>query len=411
MTVSCVLVPRFNLTAAAGGREELLRRPAALAPEPGREQIVGETSGAAEAHGVRAGMRLSEALARCPELTLVPPDLQRTGELWEAALLRLEGIGAAVESERLGEAFFSVEGLRGLHGSIAATLATARSAIGMSVRAAAAPTRFPAYAAALHSGRRARHRRFTRGGEMVIPPREARSFLSPLPVSLLSPRLDPRGATGHELVATLERLGIETLGGLAELPAAAIADRFGALGLRARRLARGKDGPLRPRVAGRGLAESMELPEAAAGPQLERALSLLVDRLLANPRRRGRTVRALRLGARLAGGGGWRSEAALRRPSARPDLLRLVLLPKLGQLPGPASELSLEATALGAAAGDQLELARSDRERRRERLGEAVRQVRTAAGPGALLRVLEVDFSSGVPERRAMLTPFPDMGP
>ncbi|HEX8205237.1 MAG TPA: hypothetical protein VF587_04165, partial [Solirubrobacteraceae bacterium] len=61
--IVCVLLPRFALTVAAGDRESLLREPAALAPEPGREQLVGEVSPAAEAHGVRPGMRLGEALA------------------------------------------------------------------------------------------------------------------------------------------------------------------------------------------------------------------------------------------------------------------------------------------------------------------------------------------------------------
>jgi protein ImuB len=407
MQIACALVPRFHLIAAAGEREELLRRPSALAPEPGGEGVVGEASGAAEAFGVRAGMRLGEALSRCPELALLPPDPERADSLWEGALRRLEGIGARVESELPGEAFFAVDGLRGLHGGTAGTLAHARRAVGMPVRIAAAPARFSAFAAALNAPRRV-GRRGAGGRETVIRSRELQTFLSPLPVSLLAPRLDPGDSASYELVTELERLGIKELGSLAELPASAVADRFGAQGLRARSLVRGKDEPLRPRRLHDLLAESVELPEAMAGSQLERALSLLIDRLLADPRRRGRTVRALRIGARLAGGGGWRSEATLRRPSARPDLLRIVLTPKLGGLPGPASELSLEATALGTGIGDQLELARSERERRRERLGEAVRQVRAVAGPGALLRVLEADLSSRVPERRALLTPFPE---
>jgi protein ImuB len=240
----------------------------------------------------------------------------------------------------------------------------------------------------------------------VIREREVRTFLSPLPASLLGTRLDPEGPRGHELVAALERLGVKTLGMLAELPEDAVADRFGALGSKARRLARGEDEPLRPRERHEAPFEVVELPETAAGPQLERALALLVDRLLADPVRRGRTVRALRLGARLAGGGGWRSEVALRRPSASPELLRVALAPRLVELPGPASALVLEATELGPEASDQMELGSRESERRRERLAEAVRQVRAATGAGALLRVLDVDSSSRVPERRAMLTPY-----
>ncbi|MGH2981741.1 MAG: hypothetical protein ACRDKV_06840, partial [Solirubrobacterales bacterium] len=113
--MACVLLPRFSLFAIADDREQLLRRPTALAPEPGGAQVLGEVSGSAEARGVRAGMALGEALARCPDLALVPPDPARAAELWEGALRGLEGIGATVESERAGEAFFGVDGLRGLH--------------------------------------------------------------------------------------------------------------------------------------------------------------------------------------------------------------------------------------------------------------------------------------------------------
>jgi protein ImuB len=72
--IVCVLLPRFQLTVAAEDRTELLRAPAALAPSPGGVQVVGEVSLAAEAFGLHPGMRLGEALARCPRLTLVPPD-------------------------------------------------------------------------------------------------------------------------------------------------------------------------------------------------------------------------------------------------------------------------------------------------------------------------------------------------
>src|SRR3954449_12594721 len=100
MTVVAVLLPRFELAVAAGDREELLGAPAALAPEPGREQFVGEVSTAAEAFGIRPGMRVGEALARCPRLVLVAPDPVGVADAWERVLQRIETTGAAVESER-----------------------------------------------------------------------------------------------------------------------------------------------------------------------------------------------------------------------------------------------------------------------------------------------------------------------
>jgi protein ImuB len=414
MEVICALVPRFTLIAACENRRELLREPAAVAPEPGAKQVVGEVSGAAEAHGVRAGMPLGVALSRCPALSLVPPDPGGATELWEGALRRLEGIGAGVESERAGEAFLRADGLRGIHRGLRGTLAATRRAVVMPVRVAAAPTRFASYAAALT----ARGRRRARSGEgadtlagrreLIVPADGLRQFLSPLPVSILATRLGPDEGSAGRLVAALERLGLDDLGALAALAPGDVADRFGPLGLRARALAGGHDDPPRPRGRHESLAEVLELPEATAGEQLERALGLLVDRLLASPRRRSRTVRSLRLGALLAGGGSWSTELALRRPSASPEMLRLALSPKLGELPGPAASLSLSAPALGPASASQLEFSHRAEERRRRRLGEAVRQVRAAAGAGALLRVLEVDGASRVPERWTMLAPFPD---
>jgi nucleotidyltransferase/DNA polymerase involved in DNA repair len=395
--IVCVLIPRFALLAAVGGDRESLLRPVALAPEPGGTQAIGEVSGPAEAFGVRAGMPLSEALARCPELVLVAPDAERTESRWEELLRGLEELGAAVESERPGEAFFKADPR-----PPASSLANLpfdvgiREALGVPARIGVAPTRFAAYAAATTRARPGR------GRVAIVPKGTARAFLAPLPVSLLHGRLD------DDISPELERLGVRTLGELAALPGDAVADRFGALGVRARRLAAGRDRALRPRRPPEEVSESLELPEAASGEQLEHALSLLIGRLLAHPARRGRSLRAVRMTARLAGGGGWRADVTLRRASAEPERLRLALLPKLGELPGPAARIGLRALALGASGHNQPTLSRSPRERRRARLGEAVRQARAAGGRDAVLRVLDVDPRSRVPERRAMLTPFPE---
>ena len=86
-----------------------------------------------------------------------------------------------------------------------------------------------------------------------------------------------------------------------------------------------------------------------------------------------------------------------------------VLLPQLSLLPAPATTLRLEAVALGPAGGEQLALSVPEEQRRR-RISEAVRQARAAGGSEAVLRVLEVDPDSRVPERRDVLMPFPEEG-
>jgi protein ImuB len=235
------------------------------------------------------------------------------------------------------------------------------------------------------------------------------TFFSDLPAAVLADRLGVPEREAGRLLETLRRLGIDSLGELAALSSDHVADRFGPAGQRALRLARGEDELLVATVHGawEELVEEIELPEGTAGSQLERALELLVDRLLAAPRRTGRTLLGLRLGAVLGDGGSWSVAQGLGRPTSSARALRAVLLPRLEELPAPAVSLALRAIRLGPPAAEQLELSAPGVEPRRHRLGAALREVRAAQGAESLLKVLPVDASSRVPERRAMLTPFP----
>jgi protein ImuB len=393
--IACVLIPRLALTTAVGERRELLQAPTALAPEPGAAQQVGEVSPAAEAFGVHPGMRLGEALSRCPQLTLVPPDPAGVADHWERLLVRLESIGAAVEPERPGVACFDARGLLRLHGGIEGVLAAARRALRSPARFGVAPSRFAAVAAATRA--RARRAEIVSGGRD-----EARAYLAAVPVALLRAR--PALA---DLPEALERLGVGSLGELAALPAAALADRFGRQGLIAHELAQGGDSALRPRIAGEQLREVLELPEATSGTQLERGLGLLIDRLLARRERRGRTLRAVIISAGLVESGGtWRETVVFREALSDPLRMRLALVPRLAVMPAPAEILRLAVERFGPAASDQRVLLDDPAAARAARLREAIGQARAAAGPEAALRVLEIDPDSRFPERRSVLAPY-----
>ncbi len=171
-------------------------------------------------------------------------------------------------------------------------------------------------------------------------------------------------------------------------------------------VAHGQDAPLRPRTPGERLEESLDLPEAASGPPLERGLALLIDRLLARRERNGRTIRAAVMSATLVEGGTWRDRVTFREATADPARMRLALAGRLLLLPAPAETLRLAADRLGPPHARGRALFEDGADERRGRLREAVRQARAAAGPEAALRVLEVDPDSRVPERRTLLTPF-----
>src|SRR5438270_11448857 len=116
--IACLLIPGFPLRAALAARPSLSLRPAALAPVEGTEPLIGPVTAAAEAAGVRPGMRLGEALAMCPSLVLVEPDPAGAERDWEAILLRLEDAGIAVAPVEPGCAFFETRGVERLYGGV-----------------------------------------------------------------------------------------------------------------------------------------------------------------------------------------------------------------------------------------------------------------------------------------------------
>ena len=79
LMIVCVLLPRFELTVAASDRQELLKRPAALAPEPGGVQRVGdvEIHAVPAMHSVSPGHAIGYVLRFADSRTLY-----HTGDTW-----------------------------------------------------------------------------------------------------------------------------------------------------------------------------------------------------------------------------------------------------------------------------------------------------------------------------------------
>ena len=390
--VACIVIPAFELRAALRKRPRLALEPAALGPPAGEEPLIGSVTAAAEAAGVRPGMRMGEALATCPSLVLVEPDPAAAEQVWEEILRRLEDAGIAVDPGEPGCVYFETRGVERLYGGLGKALERALAAVGATwdPRAGAAERRFTALAAA----------NVARPGQaLVVSDETARDFLAPLSLDLL-PLADQEQQE-------LRELGIRRLGELARLPAPAVAERLGPQGRQAWQLARGGR---RARVRGRRppaeIVESLEFPEAVGNElTLRRALATLVDRVLARPERRDRFVRKVALAARLVGGASWRRTLTLREPTAERDRIRVALGPKLAEVPAPVAELKLELVELSAEAGRQLALVEPSGAEARARLQDGLRQVRASTGGGSVCTVVEVAPWSRIPEARALFVP------
>ncbi len=399
--IAALVIPAFDLRAALRLRPGLQTKPAALAPVPGTEALLGSITGAAEAKGVRPGMLLGEALATCPELVLVEQDPANVEQAWEEILRRLEDAGFAVEPSEPGTVLFETKGVERLYGGLEPALKRALAAVGSvwDPRAGAAERRFAALAAASVA---------RPGQALIVSDDRTRSFLAPLPMTLLPLERDR--------YADLEELGVRTIGQLAGLPGGAAAERLGPDGRRAWGLARGEggigDGKVAPRRPAQLLVETLEFPEAVGNElTLRRGLAVLLDRLLARPERAGRPPRKVAVWARLVGGAAWRRPVTLREPTADVDRLRAALGPKLAELPAPALKLRLELTELAEHTGEQLELVAAEGAAVQGRLQEGLRQVRASVGAGGVSSVVEVAPWSGIPEARALLVPRDDRKP
>ena len=390
--IACIVIPAFDLRAALRAAPRTALRPAALAPLPGAEPLLGPVTAAAEQAGVRAGMRLGEALASCPDLILVEQDPAAVEHAWDGILRRLEDAGFAVEPAQPGCAYFETRGVERLYGGLEPALKRALAAVGPTwdARVGAAERRFAALAAATVG---------TAGQIVVVSDERAPAFLAPLPLTLLPDADEPR--------EELDELGVRTLGELAGLPGAAVAERLGPVGRRAWSLARGGSGRrVRPRRPAGVVEETLEFPEAVGNElTLRRALSTLVDQALARPERAARAVRKVALVARLVGGGSWRRTLTLRDATGEPARIRTALGPKLAELPAPVTALTIELVELAEKTGDQLELVRADGDELNVRLSEGLRQVRAGTGSGSVCSVVEVAPWSRVPEQRALLVP------
>ena len=205
-------------------------------------------SPAAGAVGVAVGQRRRVAQQRCPEAVLLDHDPDRDArqfdpvvravneltprlEIVEPGWLCVEARGPARYyggDERLSERIVTTIGLAlgGRPACVAQERNDRLTGLGIGI----ADGRFASAVAA-------RLAVTTPTRTMVITPRASAAFLAPQPVAWLQ----ETGEVDAELVSLFARLGLSTLGAVAELPRVDIADRFGPPGELAHRLASGDD--------------------------------------------------------------------------------------------------------------------------------------------------------------------------
>ncbi|MGL4745682.1 MAG: DNA polymerase Y family protein [Dermatophilaceae bacterium] len=173
--------------------------------------VVQACDAGARAAGVRRGMRRRDAQARCPELAVLAANPDRDARAFEDVLRALEKVRPGVAPLRPGlVALWSPGRYYGGETEAAAVIAERLVENGVwDCRFGVADEMFTAVQAA---------RLAEQQDSVVVPPGRSAEFLRELPVDVVD---------DTDAVSLLTRLGIRTLGRLAELPGPDVRARFG----------------------------------------------------------------------------------------------------------------------------------------------------------------------------------------
>jgi len=342
--------------------ERVLRLEPALAEGPlvvvatyANAQSLSSLSGAASALGLRRGMGLSDARALCPDIVTRSAEPLRDAAFL-TALRRWAGkFSPWVASEGEDALFIDISGCAHLFGGeegVAATIEEECLALRLSHQIGIADTAGAAWAVARFAGqsamaaragdaidqearatrsRAAKKRKWERvaipvdtaATPRIVPPGQTRRRLGPLPVAALRMNADA--------VATLTRLGLNTIADVAALPRGALARRIGLDALKRMDQALGAEpepiSPARPEIR---FALRLSLPDPIGlEDDVAAAFERLTEPLCVRLKQAGQGARRIRLSVFRADGTCQHLELGLARPSWEAERLRPLIRLKL----------------------------------------------------------------------------------
>lgn len=207
---------------------ELRGRPV-LVGGRGRRAVVAAASYEARRFGCHSAQPMSQALQRCPDAVVCPPQGPRYAELSQIFFETLSRFSPLVESLSIDEGFVDLSGTDRLLGDIQEQPQSIMQAVFQATQlhcsVGLASNKFLAKMASEVN---------KPNGFCIIEPGKARAFLDPLPVSRL-------WGVGKKTQQQLHKLGLYRIGDIAALSQAELADQLGSLGLHLHALSQGQD--------------------------------------------------------------------------------------------------------------------------------------------------------------------------
>ena len=280
----------FYASAEVRHRPELRGR-AVVVGGVGPRGVVSSASYEARRYGVRSAMPTLRARALCPHAVFLPPDFARYTAASRAVMQIFRDVTPLVEPLSLDEAFLDVAGARRLFGPPTAIARRIRERVaaeqGLTCSVGVAPSKFVAKLGST---------RAKPDGLLVVPAARVLEFLHPLPVSAL-------WGVGERSEQALLRLGLRTVGDLAEAPVGMLRTALGAAAAaHLHELAWGRD-PRRvsPEQAEKSIGAEVTFDVDVDDPtEIRRTLLALAEKVGARLRGAGQVGRTVSLKVRMA---------------------------------------------------------------------------------------------------------------
>ncbi|MFD2763215.1 DNA polymerase IV [Micromonospora eburnea] len=271
-------------------RPELRGRPVVVGGI-GPRGVVSSASYEARRYGVRSAMPTARARALCPHAVYLPPDFARYSAASRSVMRIFRDVTPLVEPLSLDEAFLDVAGARRLFGSPSRIARLIRRRVaeeqGITCSVGVAPSKFVAKLGST---------RAKPDGMLVVPAARVLDFLHPLPVAAL-------WGVGERSAEALRRLGLNTVGELAEAPVGLLRRAVGeAAATHLHELAWGRD-PRRvsPEQVEKSIGAEVTFDTDVTDPaEIRRALLALAEKVGTRLRAAGQVGRTVSLKVRLA---------------------------------------------------------------------------------------------------------------
>jgi DNA polymerase-4 len=342
--------------------------------------VVASCSYESRPHGVRTGMRLTDARRLCPSLVVLPGDYRR----YELAGRRILGIchehTFRVEMAALDDLYLDLA-RHGFTQAAQVGRAIARQVheeVGLRVSLGLGTSKLVAGVATQEVKERKARRGAEPGGDLVVvPPGREEAYLAPWPAEVLP-------GVGHKAADELARLNVRRVDEVAAMPVAVLLGLFGPRGKTLRDLARGIDPrPVTPERPAQSVSRCTSFdPAVCERPFLSAMLGHLVERAALSLRLHGQAAKGLTVRIRHADHQWAEGRAALRPPSNDDAVLKEAARARLERLyirRLPLRLLGVELSPL-TAIDRQSELFPDPEAERRQRLGACKDDIRQRFG-------------------------------